>query len=99
MPSPGWLMKLRQVISHPGDGIEAAKIQFAEAIIEEELLHNAEFPVERIGDTGLIEQGHTRREEHIVFLAAVNKSDVCGIKERRVNGNREWFILRDLFQD
>src|SRR5438874_492227 len=93
------VVKLGQVINQSSRGIEAGKIQFAEAVVEEELLHDPNLCKEGLGDARLIEQAHPRRDQHIVFFAAVNQGYVGGVEKRRVNRNREGLILLNLLQD
>src|SRR6266705_2429327 len=79
------VVKLRQVINYSGDGIEAGEIQFAEAVVEEELLHDPEFPEERLGNARLIHQSHARSYHDIIFFAAANKRNIRGPEKGIVN--------------
>src|SRR6266849_373111 len=93
------VVKLRQVINYSGDGIEAGEIQFAEAIVEEELLHDPEFRVERLGDARLIQQSDPGSYHEIILFTAADKRGVRGPEKGRVNGSRERLILLNLLQD
>src|SRR5439155_18448146 len=74
-------------------------IQFAEAVVEEELLHDPEFPEERLGNARLIHQSHAWSYHDIIFFAAANKRNIRGPEKGRVNGNRERPILLHPLQD
>ena len=93
------VVKLRQVINYSGDGIEAAKIQFTEAVVEEELLHDPDFPVERLGDARLIQQSDPGSDDEIILFTAADKRDVRGPEKGRVNRNRERPIFLHPLQD
>src|SRR5260370_1888444 len=86
------VVKMRQIINYSGDGVEAAKIQFAEAIVEEEMLHGHDFRVERLGDARLIQQSDPRGDHEIILFTPTNKRGVRGPEKGRVNGNRERLI-------
>src|SRR5436305_11008962 len=87
------VVELRQVIMQTGDDIEARKIKFCELVVEEELLYDSDLRIQRVGDPRLIHQSNPWSDQDIILLASADERGVgCPVK-RRVNRNREWFIL------
>src|SRR5260370_37613931 len=87
------VVKLRQIINYSGDRVEAAKIQFAEAIVEEELLHDPDFRVERLGDARLIQPSDPRGDHEIILFTPANKRVVRGPEPARLIANRARLLL------
>src|SRR5437667_1366116 len=92
-------MEMRQVINYPGDDIEAGEIKFRELVVEEELLHNPDLCVERLGDARLIHQSDPGSDQDIILFAAANERGIRGPVKGRVNGKRERPILLRPLQD
>src|SRR5260370_5092194 len=93
------VVDLRQVIDYSGDGIEAGEIKFREPVVEEELLHDPKFRVERLGDARLIQESDPGSYHEIILFTAANKRGVRGPEKGRVNRNRERLILLHPLQD
>src|SRR6266705_5143678 len=93
------VVNLGQVINYSGDSVEAGEIKFRESVVEEELLHDPEFRIERLGDARLIHESDPGSYHQISLFTAANKRDVRGPVKGRVNGNRERRILLDPLQD